>query len=331
MAGKDYYGALGVKKSATTEEIKKAYRKLARKCHPDVNPDNKEAEEKFKLISEAHDVLSDSKKRAVYDEFGDEGLRAGFDPEQARQYAQWQRYASSGAKTGGSGFFGDFAFDGGSVKYSGFEDVFRDLFGGGGGRGGTFAAKGPTKGADVESTLEVDFVTAIKGGMTRVTLQRGSGEGGTPRLETIDVKIPEGVDDGSRIRLAGKGEPGIDGGPAGDLFIQIHVRPHHAFKRDGGSLRVEIPVTVKEAMKGAEISIPTLTGPVQLKIAPGTRSGQVLRLKGKGVPNLKTKARGDMYVTVRVQVSATQNEEALRAAETLDRFYQDDVRRDVRL
>lgn len=335
MAGKDYYAALGVDRNATEKEIKRTYRKLARKHHPDVNPGDKGAEEKFKLISEAHDVLTNQEKRKIYDEFGEEGLRAGFDPEQARRYTQWQRYASSGRGGSGPGYYGDFSFDGGNVKYSGFEDLFKDLFGGaaaGGGPGaGPYRARGPRKGRDIESSLEVDFLTAIKGETTRVTIQKNPAEGGAPRSETIDVKVPAGVDDDSRIRLAGKGEPGTDGAPPGDLYITIRVRPHRLFKREGDSLRVEVPVTVREAMKGAEISVPTLSGSVQLKIPAGTKSGQVLRMKGKGVPNLKTKVKGDMYVTIKVQVPSTKDAEALKAAEILDRFYEGDIRRDLRL
>jgi DnaJ-class molecular chaperone len=184
---------------------------------------------------------------------------------------------------------------------------------------------------DVDASLEVDFLTAIQGGTTRVTLQKHSAEGGSPKTETIDVQVPAGVDDGSRIRLAGKGEPGFEGGPPGDLFITMKVRPHSVFKRDGTSLRLELPITVSEALNGAEIAIPTVSGPVQLKVPKGTKSGQVLRLKGKGVPDLKTKARGDLYVTIRVEVPSTKDPEAIRAAETLERFYSDDIRRDIRL
>jgi DnaJ-class molecular chaperone len=332
MASKDYYKALGLSKTASTDEIKKAYRKLARKYHPDVNPDDKKAEEQFKLVSEAHDVLSNPEKRKIYDEFGEDGLRAGFDPEQARQYRQWQQFGGAGARAGGPGFYGDFSFDGNSVNYSGFEEVFKNIFGGSGGRrGSTYGKRGPFKGNDVESSLEVDFLTAIQGGTTRVTLQKHSPEGGVPRSETIDVQVPQGVDDGSRIRLAGKGEPGLDGGPPGDLFIKIRVRPHSIFKREGDNLRIDLPVTIGEAMKGTTVSVPTPTGDVELKVPAGTRSGQVLRLKGKGVPNLKSKAPGDMFVTIRVQVPSTEDEEALKAAEVLDGFYVGDVRRDVRL
>lgn len=380
MAGKDFYGALGVQKTATTAEIKKAYRKLARKYHPDVNPGNKEAEDKFKAISEAHEVLADTEKRKIYDEFGEDGLRAGFDPEQARQYRQWQQYGGSGQQTTG---FGDgFTSEQSQFRYSGFEDVFSDLFGAG-------AGVGPTRGRDIESTLEVDFSTAIKGATTRITLQKevpcsvcggkgrissakdsvcktckGTGQmkvaqgpfnftqacpecGGTGRsgelcsscrgtgivsgIETIDVNIPAGVNEGSRIRLAGKGAPGRNGGPPGDLYIITKVQHHPLFKRDGDALKIEIPITVNEAMNGTDLTVPTPSGNVQLRIPKGTRSGQRLRLKGKGVPNIKTKVPGDLYVTVRVQVPTTENPEALTAARTLDRYYEGDIRKDIRL
>jgi molecular chaperone DnaJ len=378
----DLYAVLGVKRDATINEIKKAYRKLARKYHPDVNPGNKEAEDKFKSVSHAHEILSDAEKRKIYDEFGEDGLRAGFDPEQARQYRQWQQAGGGGFWRGGPG--GGPSGGQESFKYSGFEDIFSDLFG-----GRATAARGPSRGADIDSSLEVDFLTAIKGGTTRIMLQKhqscsncggtgrvstgtdsvcktckGTGQtkvaqgpfnfsqacpdcGGTgragevchacrgtgmiPGSETIDVNIPAGVDDGSRIRLAGKGEPGRAGGPPGDLFIVIKVRPHPIFRRDGDSLNVEVPVTVSEAMKGAEITIPTPTGSVQLKIPPGTKSGQKMRLKGKGIPNLKTKTPGDMYVTVKVQIPPTKDAKALEAAAMLDQYYHGDLRRDIRL
>jgi DnaJ-class molecular chaperone len=326
MASEDLYSVLGVSKDADTNSIKKAYRKLARKYHPDVNPDNKGAEEKFKKVSEAHDILADEKKRKIYDEFGMEGLQAGFDPEQARRFRQWQQAGARG--TGGGEFYHDFSFDGGDIRYGGLDDILSNLFGGGGGRRAT---KGPMKGQDVESSLEVDFLTAITGSTTRVTLQKGIDEQGAPKSETIDVKIPPGVNDGSRIRLAGKGEPGFGGASAGDLYILIKVRPHGIFERDGDTLKVEIPVTVSEAMKGAQMSVPTPDGQVQLKVPKGTKSGQVLRLKGKGVPNMKTKVPGDMLVTVRVQVPKTADEQALKAAETLDKFYGKDIRKNVRL
>lgn len=381
MAGVDYYEALGVKRDATTEQIKKAYRKLARKHHPDVNPGNKDAEDTFKRISEAHEVLSDPEKKSMYDEFGGDGLRAGFDPQQARQFRDWQQ---SGRFAGGPGYSFNFGTDEGGARFSGFEDVFGEIFSG---RGSS--RTGPVRGQDVESSLDVDFVTAISGGTTRVTMQRheqcsrcagtgrvlstgdsvcrtcnGTGQtrvgkgpisfnqpcpdcrgvgrstevcpqcggaGSIPGSETIDVTIPVGVRDGSRIRLSGKGEPGRNGGPPGDLYIVTKVRSHSCFHREGDSLRLELPVTVSEAMNGAEVTVPTPTGPVELKIPRGTKSGQRLRLKGKGVPNLKTKVPGDLYVVVRIQVPSTDHSEALEAAKILDRFYETDVRRDIRL
>jgi DnaJ-class molecular chaperone len=332
MASKDLYSVLGVGKNASAEEIKKAYRKLARKYHPDINPGNKEAEDKFKDISRAHEVLGDPESRKIYDEFGEEGLQAGFDPEQARQYKQWQQaggfggFSRGGGRPGGA-FYRDFSFDGENVHYGGFEDIFSNLFGGQGGA----RARGPRKGEDVEASLEVDFLTAIKGGNTRVTLQKGVSETGVPQTETIDVKVPAGVGDGSRIRLAGKGGPGPQGGPAGDLYIEIRVKDHPYFKRDGDNLRVDLPVTVSEALKGASVSVPTPEGPVQLKVPPQTRSGQVMRLKGKGAPNLKTKVTGDLYVTIRVQAPKTDAAEAISAAETLDQYYTEDVRLNLRL
>jgi len=380
MASQDYYSILGVKRDASEADIKKAYRKLARKYHPDVNPGNKEAEEKFKAISQAYEALSDKDKRKIYDEFGEEGLKTGFDPEQARQYRKWQ---GRGFGRQDQSSYADF----GQFKYSGFEDVFGDLFGQTGVGGGR--ATGPVKGRDIESSLEIDFLTAIRGGTTRVTLQKedvctvcggtgrislsadsvcktckGTGQtkvaqgpfnfnqpcpdcGGTGRVgqlctrckgagtvlntETIDVTVPAGINDGSRIRLAGKGSHGRGGGPPGDLYIISKVRPHPIFKREGDSLRVDMPVTIGEAMNGAEITVPTPDGPVQLRVPRGTRSGQRLRLKGKGVPNLKTKTPGDLYVTVRVQIPATDEQEALELARKLDKFYRADIRRDINL
>ncbi|AFM25148.1 molecular chaperone DnaJ [Desulfomonile tiedjei] len=382
MAEKDLYAALGVKRDATTEQIKKTYRKLARKYHPDVNPGNKEAEDKFKQISEAYEVLSDPEKRKTYDEFGEEGLRAGFDPDQARQFRQWQQTGGfrRGARPAGAG--AESFTDQGGFRYGGFEDIFGEIFGGG-------APRGPAKGRDIESELEIDFLTAIRGGTTRVTFQKPSACsrcGGTGRIstgtdsvcatckgtgktrvaqgpfnftqtcpecqgtgrsgevcpqcggtgsvlttETIDVNIPAGVDDGSRIRLAGKGGPGQDGGPPGDMFIVMRVRPHTVFKREGDNLNLDLPVTVSEALNGAQVTVPTPTGTVDLKIPPGTKSGQRLRLKGKGVPNLKTKVPGDLFVTVRIQIPVTQDPEARQAAAVLDRFYQGNVRQEIRL
>jgi DnaJ-class molecular chaperone len=176
----------------------------------------------------------------------------------------------------------------------------------------------------------VDFLTAVNGGTRRVNIETVSPDGRRSGSEPIDVKIPAGVDEGSRIRLAGKGQPGINGGRNGDLYVTIRVVPHDIFEREGDSLRLEIPVTVREAMKGAVISVPTPDGSVQLKIPAGSRSGQVLRLKGKGVCNLKTKVCGDMFVKIIVQVPDTSDPEALKAAEILETYYREDVRSALR-
>jgi molecular chaperone DnaJ len=389
MAGRDYYAALGVAKDASPEAIKRAYRKLARKYHPDVNPSNKDAEEKFKTVSEAYDVLSDAEKRKIYDEFGDEGLRAGFDPEQARQFRQWQQAGfGAGGRGGGTSFNFGPSSESGTYRYSGFEDIFGDLFGTGGPSAASTGAASP-RGSDVESILEIDFITAVKGGTTRVTIQKGEpctacngtgriqtgsdsvckkckgtgqtrvaqgpfnfvqtcpdcdgtgstgekcaacrGSGTVPQAQTIDVKIPAGVDEGSRIRISGKGQAGRAGGGSGDLYIVIRVRPHPVFKRDGDTLTLELPVTVSEVMNGAEVSVPTPTGNVQLRIPSRSATGKKLRLRGKGVTNLKTKAPGDLYVTLRVQAPVTDDPEALHAALTLEHFYDGDIRRDIRL
>ncbi len=294
-------------------------------------------------------------------------------PNRSVNFANGSRQVGPVAVTyGGPGYSAEsFAGQGGS-RYSGFEDIFSDLFGGGA------QARGPSKGRDIESRLEIDFLTAINGGTTRISLQKskpcprcggagristgaesvcktcggtgqtkvaqgpinfsqvcpeceGTGRGGepcpecrgagsVPSTETIDVTIPAGVDDGSKIRLAGKGEPGRAGAPPGDLYIIMKVRPHPVFKREGDSLLVDLPITVGEALNGAEVTVPTPTGPVELKVPRGTRSGQRLRMKSKGVPNLKTKQRGDMFVTIRVQIPKTQDPEALKAASILDRF-----------
>jgi molecular chaperone DnaJ len=385
MAGRDYYSAIGVKKDASPEAIKKVYRKLARKYHPDVNPGNKEAEEKFKTISEAYDVLSDPEKRKTYDEFGEEGLKAGFDPEQARQFRQWQHAGFGGGRSGGRAFGRGQYAESGNFRYSGFEDIFGDLFG----AGASSASSASVKGRDVESALEIDFITAIRGGTTRVMIQKDepckkcdgtgrmqtggdsvcktckgtgqsrvaqgpfnfqqtcpdcdgtgragekcaacNGSGVVPGSQTIDVKIPAGVDEGSRIRITGKGQAGRSGGAGGDLYIVIRVRPHPFFKRDGDTLRLELPVTISEVMNGAEVSVPTATGNVQLRIPPGSATGKRLRLRGKGAPNLKTKVPGDMYVTLRVQAPVTDDPEALHAALILEQFYDGDIRRDITL
>ncbi len=391
----DYYKELGVSKTASTEEIKKAYRKLARKWHPDINPGNKEAEDKFKKISSAHDVLADPEKRKLYDEFGEEGLAAGFDAEQARQYKAWQssggarRSAGGGGRSAGAG--GGYGFEDlfggrGQGRYSSYEDVFSDLFSGSG--QGTAGSGAPRRGGDLEHTMEIDLMSALRGMETLLSMEKmktcqncgGSGLdpsvgleicptcGGSGRLsvaegpipfsracpqchgqgrigrpcpqcrgqgvkpgeETIKVNIPEGVRDGQKIRVAGKGEPGTGGGQAGDLFLRIKVKPHPILTRQGDDLVYSLPVTVEEALAGGTIQVPTPDGSVKLKVPPGSQSGQTLRLKGKGAVNPKTKSRGDLLVKLDVKTPETSDPEAVEAAKKLSQFYGKDPRADLR-
>jgi curved DNA-binding protein len=290
---KDYYKILGVSKNATKEEIKKAYRSLARKYHPDLNPDNKEAEEKFKEIQEAHEVLSDAEKRKTYDMFGSAEFRPG-------GRTTWRR---AGEAPGG----GAYEYSYSAQDFTGFEDIFKDIFGfategrPGRSRGDAFkdifsyASEKASRTRDLEYQIEIDFDTAIRGGVRDISIGRHKQN----RIETeqLSVRIPAGVDNGSRIRVQGKGE---GTGTKGDLYLRVKVKPHPIFKRNGDDIQLEVPVTVYEAALGQKIEIPTVDGTAAVAIPSGVQSGTKLRLKGKGVPNLKTKVRGDQYVEVKI-------------------------------
>lgn len=282
---KDFYKVLGVAKDISQADLKKNYRKLARKYHPDSNPGDAKAEAKFKEISEANAVLSDPEQRKEYD--------------QMRAMGPGMPRFTAGGQNGGfedvfGGMFGGGAQRGGA-QAGGFEDIFGGMFGSGGfGRssGGYRGAGGPSKGRDLTASTTLDFVTAIKGDTARL-----QSAGGKP----ISVRIPAGVSDGQRIRLKGKGEASLDGGPPGDLTLTVTVRKHPVFERDGQNLRVDVPVTFAEATLGATIEVPTLEGdPVKLRIAPGTPSGRVLRVKGRGVTT--PKGSGDLLAEVVVAV-----------------------------
>ncbi|MEW6126684.1 MAG: DnaJ C-terminal domain-containing protein [Acidobacteriota bacterium] len=279
MSKKDYYAALGVSRNAKPEEIKKAYRKLARKYHPDVNPGDKVAEEKFKDISEAFDILSDEKKRGIYDKFG---------------YYSDNITAEAAA---GGGF--DFSrFDAGN-----FQDVFSEIFSNLRGRASQ-AYTQAERGADLEYPVSISFDDAMHGTTLNVEIPRTHGR------EKISVKIPAGVDTGSRIRVAGKGNNGLFGGAAGDLFIVTNVGQHPYFKRKGDNIYCTIPITVPEAALGAKIEVPTIGGKARLKIPPGTQSGQRFRLREKGVPSLRGDGmRGDQYVEVKIVLPKVISEE----------------------
>ena len=335
-AGRDYYQTLGVGRNASVDDIRKAYRKLARKYHPDINPGDKPAEEKFKEISAAYEVLSDADKRKLYDEFGEQGLSAGFDPQKARAYQQWQQQSE---QTGGT-----FRFEhGDSGDFFGFN--FEDLFGGR--RAGKRNA--PTRGEDLEARMDIDFLDAVRGFQTGLTLQRpvtcdrcgGTGKvsdktcpvcGGSGRVvrqDTVRVNIPPGAETGKRIRVPGKGASGTRGGPAGDLYITPRVRSHPLFTRDGNDLTMELPITIGEALAGASIEVPTPGGTVKVKVPPGAQSGQRLRVKGKGVAAHGRNPAGDLYL--RLMIKAPRNGFPRDLAERLDRAYDENVRKDLRI
>lgn len=279
MAQKDYYQILGLSRNASEEEIKKAYRRLAKQYHPDVNK-NKEAEEKFKEISQAYNVLSDPKQKKQYDMFGAAGFGEG---------------AGFGQQGPGQGFDFSEMFGGSNLG-----DLFGELFQMGGMRsrgrtGRRSTAQEPVAGKDIHTPLEIDFVEAVHGSSREIRIDRGMGR------ENLSVKIPAGVDNGSKVRLAGKGEAGQFGGKSGDLYLDIRVRPHPVFWREGSDIYCEVPITIYEATLGAIIPVPTLEGSAQMKIPPGTASGQKFRLKGKGAPDLEHKGNvGDEYVIVQI-------------------------------
>lgn len=361
MAKEDFYKILGVKKDAKPDEIKKAYRRLARKYHPDVNPGDKAAEDRFKQMSEAFDVLSDSKKRKVYDRFG--------------QYSDNLANAAEAGPAGstytrGAPFdFSGFDFGGATSQGTGtgsFRDIFSDLFGGGRSEREPPRPQ-PQRGADIEMPLSLTFEEAINGLTTNITVNRSEqcptchgagdtggsvvtcstckgtgqvqrtggrlrfsqecpdcggagkrrspcarckGKGVVPKTENVKVRIPAGVDTGSRVRIPGKGEGGRMGAPAGDLYIITNVGRHQYFTRKGDNIYVTVPITVPEAALGAKIEVPTVNGKAQLRIAPGTQSGQKFRLRGKGAPSLRdASVHGDQFVEVQVTLPKVISEE----------------------
>jgi molecular chaperone DnaJ len=368
---KDYYAALGVPKDATAADIKKAYRKLARDLHPDKNPDNKAAEDKFKAVSEAYDVLSDDTKRKEYDEarslFGAGGFRG------------------AGGQQGPGAHTFDLGDLFGGQQGGGLGDVFGGLFGQGGRRS---TGRGPRRGADLETEVTIGFEDAVRGATVPLRLSspgscetcggsgaapgtaptvcpvcngagvtsrnqggfafaepcrncRGSGRvietpcptchgtGASTKERTLTVRIPAGVKDGQKIRLAGRGAPGERGGPAGDLLVGVHVTPHPLFGRKGDHLTITVPVTYPEAALGANITVPTLDAPVTLKIPAGTSSGRTFRVRGRGVPK-KNGAPGDLLVTVEVAVPAKLNDEAREALEKYAAAAEHDPREHLR-
>ncbi len=319
---KDYYAALGVPKDADQAAIKKAYRKLARQMHPDHNPDDPTAESKFKDVGEAYSVLSDPEQRQQYD--------------QLRAMAGGARFSGAGAGGGAAGFEdlfgGGFGGGGQRVRFStggggqdmpgGFEDILGGLFGGGagGGFGGFGGARGPRQGADLEAVTTLPFRQATEGSTVSLSVEG----------RTVNARIPPGVHDGQKIRLRGKGRPGVNGGPAGDLVVTVRVTPHPVFTLDGNNLRETVPVAFDEAALGAQIEVPTLDGgTVRVKIPAGTPSGRTLRVKGRGITT--SKGTGDLLVTVMVVVPQKLSGAARDAVEAFGVATSgEDVRADLR-
>ncbi len=309
----DLYAVLGVPKSADQDAIKKAYRKLAKDLHPDKNPGNTQAESRFKSVNHAFDVLGDTKKRATYDEFGEEGLREGFDPDRARQYKQWAgQQARGGGFRGGQVNLEDLFENNGGF---GGADFFGDLF------GRARRPRGPVKGADLESEVTIDFGSAVRGATLELRPQGASAP--------VTVRIPPGADEGSRVRIAGHGAPSMGGGQPGDLLLVIHVQPHKWFRREGDDLHLDLPITLVEAYAGRKVNVPTPDGSVTLKIPPRTQTGAVLRVRGKGVVR-KGKPPGDLYVHPAVQVPTSDAAELAQLVDKIGKFQEDDPRKNIR-
>jgi molecular chaperone DnaJ len=379
----DYYETLKVAKGASQDEIKKSYRRLARKYHPDVNPGDKAAEERFKQVQEAYDILSDSKKRQVYDQYGfysdnippggGPGPGAGPQPNMNFDSFDFSDFFQSGAQGGGR--------RASTGSAGGFRDIFSNLFNRGEG-----PQPAPEKGEDLEYSLNIDFWQAIKGTQTRLNITRydtcptchgngsaggqtvtcpecngtgsvsqmagamrfnltcpkcgGSGklknacptchgEGRIAHTETVDVRIPPGARNGSRLRVPGKGNAGTMGAPAGDLYINTHVEDHPYFHRDGDDIQIRVPVSVWEAGLGAKIEVPTIDGRTLLKIPQGTQNGQKLRLREKGVFNARTNQRGDQIVEVAIQAPKVQDERTKEILREMAALHPEDPRADL--
>ena len=296
----DYYQRLGVDRSASADDVRKAYRKLARTYHPDHNQGSKQAEEKFKQLNEAFEVLSDPSKRRMYDQFGPDAARFNWDESKAAAYTQAANQSYAGAESRSSGFD--------------FENLMREMF-------GRRGARGPVPGGDLTATIEVSLREAVLGGEQNISV-------GGRRLA---VTIPRGVDNGSRVRLAGQGDPGENGGPAGDLYLDIKVAPHPTFTRQGDDLTADLPITVKEAVLGAEVQVPTFGGQGVVKVPPKTQSGTKLRLRGYGVPSLRGGKPGNLYFIVQIKMPTTFDEKSLEAVDTIEARYSGDLRSQLKL
>ncbi|MCA9478152.1 MAG: molecular chaperone DnaJ [Nanoarchaeota archaeon] len=356
---KDYYKTLGVEKGASKEEIKKAYKKLAKKYHPDLNKDNPEAEQKFKEINEAASILGDDKKRQQYDQFGSEGMKYG------------------GANQGFGGGFGS-GFDGFD-----FNDIFDSFFGGGGGFGGRGRSRGPQPGADLRYDIEITLEEAAEGLEKKVKMRKNvtcddcQGHGGTdvstcslchgrgqvsrqqrtpfgifqtqstcPQChgsgesykhecktchgsghvmaeKTIKITIPAGIESSTRLRISGEGEPGEPGARPGDLYVFVHIKAHDVFERDGDDLYLEVPISYSQAVIGDSIEVPTILSKAKLKIPSGTQPGTLLRMKGEGMPHLRHSGHGDQYVKIQVEVPTTITKKQKEQLEAFEKGFKD--------
>ena len=288
---KDYYKTLGVKRTATDQELKQAYRRLARKYHPDVNPGDKTAEEKFKEVQEAYDVLRDKDKRRKYDQFGAAWRQGGATWQQA-----WDQ-ARRGARASGKQPAGTPGWDTPDSDFD-FGDLLGNLFGERFRAGGRWASR-PRAGEDIEQAVEISLEEAFNGGSRMFQIQVPN-DSGSRSTERIEVRIPAGVPDGQRLRVAGKGHPGVGGGPRGDLYLKVGVRPHPQFERDGDDLLTDVEAPVWQAALGGDIEIQTFTGRGSFRVQPETQNGQRIRLTNQGMPRFRKKGRGNLYIRLMV-------------------------------
>lgn len=336
---KDFYKTLGVERSADEKAIKKAYRKLARQHHPDINPNDKNAEAKFKQINEAYQVLSDTEKRKLYDQFGDDydkvaaaGGAAGAGP--------WAGGVYNAGGGGGQGVdfsevFGRGASGRGGVTFDPSQagDLFENFFGGRGGRGastrGAGFRRGPVQGEDIEQSIEISLGESIRGTQRTLNLIIENPANGLRETRNVTIKIPAGVREGARVRAAGKGASGEEGGPAGDLYLRIHLAPHPFWKREEDDLRCELPIAFSEAALGATVGVPAPSGELQLKIPAGTQSGQTFRLSGRGVAHLKGGSSGDIFVTAKIVVPKNLNERETELVKELAAQRSENVRENL--
>jgi molecular chaperone DnaJ len=338
MKKRDYYEVLGVAKGASEAEIKKAYRRLARKLHPDVNPGDKGAQKKFQEVQEAYDVLKEADKRRAYDRFGHAGPGMGFDPGSGG----FRSEQGAGPGAGWGGGPGPAGFEGFHFETGDLGDIFGNIFG-----GGQRARR--AEGEDASGTIEIPFRDAVLGGFASLSLRREKecprchgtgrvgkdicpvcrGAGRVAEAETIRIRIPEGTENGGTIRVPGKGSEGSRGGPAGDLFVTVRVAPHPYFERLGDDIHGIVPVTVKEAYAGAEIDVPTIHGLRRARIPPGSQGRQKFRLRSQGAKNPRTGQTGDHIYTIRIMMPKTQTPAGTDAATLLESLYEKNVREDL--